>query len=215
MSRFTDIFWPTLERPPPLNPQTRSLENDIRELDQSTWTAAPEQALSEAREIYQREEERRRTTDTKASGYLLVIATVFPLLTYLESTVWEQKLGAVPEWLSLLVLGIAVLHILWAGRWAFKTLTVQTFYAMDSKDLMRIWSESEPVQGLVRETLKITRNNSDAINEKISSIKMAHIFLKRGMFWFGLLLLIQVIWYLLSTLIPLIWPTIKNVVCNN
>ena len=101
----------------------------------------PEQALNEARQIYQREEERRRTTDTKASGYLLVIATVLPLLTYLESTVWEQKIGTAPEWLSVLILGIAVLHILWAGRWAFRTLTVQSFHTMAGKDLITIWSE--------------------------------------------------------------------------
>jgi hypothetical protein len=144
----------------------------------------------------------------------LVIAALIPLLTYLESTVWEQKVGTAPEWLSLLILGIAVVHILWAGHWAFKTLTVQAFHAMDGTDLIKIWSDADPVQSLVRETLITTRRNRDAINEKVSSIKMAHIFLKRGIYWFGFLLLAQVIWYLLSPLIPTIWLAIKKAVCS-
>jgi hypothetical protein len=216
VTRFTDFFWPTLERPTSTlqESQKQSLDEDINELKKTTWTKESQLALSEARNISEREDERRRSTDAKASNYLLVIAAVIPLLTYLESTVWEQKLGTAPKWLSLPILGIAVVHILWAGHWAFKTLTVQAFSAMDGTNLMEIWSDADPVQSLVRETLITARKNRDTINEKVSSIKMAHIFLKRGMYFFGLLLLVQVGWYLLSPLIPTIWLAIKKVVCS-
>jgi hypothetical protein len=86
-------------------------------------------------------------------------------------------------------------------------------YVSTGSGSLQIRIKSFP-SSLVRETLKITRNNSGAINKKISSIRMANIFLQRGMFWFGFLLLIQVIWYILSTMIPFIWPAIRNVVCN-
>jgi hypothetical protein len=194
-----DWIWPMLDsRPAEIEKERGTLESDIKLLEETRWDKDPQVALSEARSIMQREEDRRSATDGKASNYLLVIAALIPLLTYLESAVWDQKLGPTPKWISLIVLSVAVGYILGAAHWAFKTLTVVAYHTLDFNELIELWKKARHESHLVNEVLINTRKNSVSINEKVSGIKMTHIFLRRGIFCFGILIIIQAFGYIIS-----------------
>jgi hypothetical protein len=207
MSKW-DLVWPTLEERS--GDSQKTLEADLEEIGKATWPSDPQGALAEAREIEKREEERRTSTDSKASNYLLVIVAIMPLLTYLESTVWGQAFGTAPRWLSLIVLSASVAFLLGASHWAFKTLRVGTFHVLSAAELQAFWKSDNRQDRLVNEILKNIRRNSDAINDKVSCMKMAHIFLKRGIVYFGALILLQAAWALGQAA----WPGLHQLIVH-
>lgn len=203
MSKF-DLIWPRLIIPEgDAERQNQALDADIHAIQQAKWKKKPGLALAEAHRIADREEDRRQGADSKASSYLLVIAALIPLLTYLESTVWEQKFGTAPRWLSLLILGVAVSYILAAGYWAFKTLKVGRFHTLGANDLITAWTAADPENLLVNEILSNYRKNSARVNKKITCIKMAQEFLQKAIFAFGLLIIVQAGWYMAVSVLPI------------
>ena len=216
MSWFTDIFWPTLERLSPTEKAAReaATEDNLTAIRNAAWGEDTERALREAHNLQTAEDERRRSTEGKASTYLLVIAALVPLLTYLEGTVWGQTFGTAPRWLSLLVLGFAVLNLVGASRWAFRTISVSAYHSVDGGELARLWINNDRSSALVRESLLATRRNRDAIDDKVSAIKMTHLFLRRAIYAFAILLLIQVLSYLWSVLLPFLNSAARAVVCG-
>jgi len=207
---WIDVVWPILELEPNAARLLR-LDADVREIEQSTWPNEPEKALVEAQAIAKREEDRRLSTDGKASNYLLAIVTLMPLLTYLESTVWEHKFGTAPNWVSLPLLAISVLYLLGAGFWAFRTLTVGTFHTLDAKDLRTIWQSPNRDNLIVNEVLKNARRNREPVNYKVSCIKMTHIFLRRGIMCFGFLVLAEAGWSGCMTG----WPVVRTAIVTH
>ena len=62
MSRFTDFFWPILEKPTPaeLKDDAASEAADIATARTESWARSSELALQEARRLADSEEDRRR-----------------------------------------------------------------------------------------------------------------------------------------------------------
>ncbi len=96
--------------------------------------------------------------------------------------------------MSLPVLAVAVAYVLGAGLWAFRTLNVGALHTLGATELTKIWSGSQWDPDLVREILFNGRRNVDGINVKVSCLKMAHVFLRRGVVCFSPLILVQVAW---------------------
>ncbi len=215
MSKW-DLIWPRLEAQCQEARRSR-LESDLRDIEGATWQADPEKALAVARADEKREDERRATADTKASNFLLAIVTLIPLLTYLESIVWEHRFGAAPRWLGLCLLvflGISVLFLLGAGRWAFKALNVSTYHKLSAAECKDIWQTQNRNDRLINEIFKNTRRNSEVVNDKVSCIKMTHIFLGRSILFFGLLTLTQVGWSLYEEGEPSVAAAISGLAGN-
>ena len=197
MIRIVDFIWPTLEDwdPSELSQERMSNLDDVEAIQASQWRAHSEDALEEARRIASEEDERRRNTENKASTYLLVCAALVPLLTYLEDGIWQEKLGTAPRWLSLPILMIAILYLMRAGLWAFRVLDVGSFARLDANSLIGAWkAPGDPRPRLIREILTAERYNRGITNRKVSSIKMAHHFIVRVFFIFGILLLVEGTW---------------------
>jgi hypothetical protein len=209
VSWWTDIVWPRLDvNAETIRQQQQDQDRDVFAIEASVWPVDADVALSEAHLIAEREDKRRSSTDGKASSYLLVIAALVPLLTYLESAVWEHKFGTAPQGLSIPVLGLAVLYVLGAAYWSFKTLTVGRSHTIGTAELGGIWASANGHKAsLINTILANTRRNSDLVNVKVSSIMMAHNYLRRSILFFGLLLLLQVGWYAGTALSPFFSPT--------
>ncbi|MEH3063117.1 MAG: hypothetical protein PGN33_10295 [Methylobacterium radiotolerans] len=203
---LTDYVWPTLAPMTVVERQSAATEltQDLAAIEACSFGASAGLALEAARKLAEDEEERRLGAEARASTYLLVIAAIIPLLTYLEGTVWGQTFGQAPRWLSVAVLGVAILYLLGAGRWAFWTLGVAAYDRIDAQDLVALVEQDQSTfeEALSRKILAVTRRNRDAVNRKVTGIKMCHLFLKFAVRWFGLLLLLQIVWYLGSLLIP-------------
>lgn len=188
MREVFDFIWPTLERS---RPEGDDGSDEIRKAD---FSGASALALQEARRIEAREEDRKKTADAKASNFLLVAAALVPLLTYLETAVWDGKVGTAPKWLTLTILAASVLYLGRAVLWALAVVRVGAYHTVGERDLIKIFSGAAPAEvSLVREILVANSENQNRINEKVSAVKMAHLFMARAIVGFCALLLVQAI----------------------
>lgn len=197
---LTDYVWPTLAPMTAAERQSTATEltRELAAIEACSFGTSGGSVLEAAKKLAEDEEARRLGAEARASTYLLVIAALIPLLTYLEGTVWGQTFGQAPRWLSLTVLGVAILYLLGAGRWAFWTLGVVAYDRIDANDLVAIGGQAQTAfeEALAKKILVVTRRNRDAVNKKVTGIKMCHLFLRHAVCWFGLLLLLQIGWYL-------------------
>ncbi len=196
MSRFTDFFWPTLEKPTPaeIEEDDTSEAADIAAARMEGWAQSPELALEEARRLADLEEDRRRTTEGKASTYLLFAAAFAAALILFLPGILEGKTGSAPRWLIAIILIVAALYLMAAGIWAFRTLRVGTYHRLDVAELAEMWRGKNPTRSLIQETFAMARMNYRAVNQKVSCIKMAHEFMARLFVVFGVLVVIEAGW---------------------
>lgn len=196
MSWFTDFFWPTLERvqPAELAAEAASESADIAAARAGLWAQNPELALEEARRLADTEEDRRRSTEGKASTYLLFAGAFAAALIPFLPAILEGKTGSAPPWLIAIILICATLYLVFAAIWAFRTLHVEAYHQLDVAGLTQIWGQANPRLSLIREIFTLTRRNYHAVNEKVSYIKMAHEFMVRSFVAFGILLIVEAGW---------------------
>lgn len=204
--QWTDCVWPTLQPQKAVDRERAEIDlaQDLQAIRDCSFASSGDLVLVAAKQLAEDEDARRRGAEARASTYLLVIAALIPLLTYLEGTVWGQTFGQAPRWMSLMVLGVAVLYLLGAGRWAFRTLRVAAYDRIDGSDLVAISAQTQPpfTEALAKKILTANRRNRDAVNAKVTGIKMCHLFLEFAIRWFGILLLLQIVWYLVSLVAP-------------
>jgi hypothetical protein len=200
VSRFCDLIWPTLDRlePHELAAHADADRSDETFLNQANILVDPKVVLDEAHRIESGEEDRRKTAEAKASNVLLVLAAVIPLLTYLETAIWDAKLGTAPRWITLLVLVIAVVYLMGAIYWAFKAISVSSYHTIGAVDLVRNLTVNEgAILKLAKDVLVGARRNQAGTNDKVSAVKMTHEFMRRAVFVFCCLLLVQATFELL------------------
>jgi hypothetical protein len=192
----TDIIWPTLEKPTlgELAAEETSQRVDITAVREEGWVKNAKLALEEARRLADAEEDRRRSTENKASTYLLFASAFAAALIPFLPGILEGKTGSAPRLLIAIILIIAVLYLVAAGIWAFRTLRVGTYHRLDVAELIRIWRDDNPERALIRETFATGRMNYRAVNDKVSCIKMAHQFMVRSFVVFGILLVVEAGW---------------------
>ena len=196
MIDLPEIVWPRLQGEASSQELRRQLEHDLTAIQATRWENELDLAVAEARKLEEDETERRRGADARATTYLLVVAALVPLLTYLESAVWDRKTGSAPRALSLAVLLAGVLYLLSSGFWAFRTLQVRVSFRFDAADLARLWAIKDPRPQLIRKLLLISRSNRDGVNQKISCLKMTHEFLIRAFAMFVILIIVEGVWEL-------------------
>jgi hypothetical protein len=201
------FFWPWLED---LTPgQKKKLEDDLTRdearIEALDFGKEPDAALEEARRLADSETERRRGTDQKAAIYLPLVAALIPLVLTLVSALWEKKAGGAPNWLNMVLLGLAVAYTASAGHWAFRELKVSVSHEPGLSDFEKSWAVPHPSQTLTRRLLLHTRRNSKGVNWKVTCIKMAHEYLLRAFLTFSLLLLVNIGWYLAGPLVRSSW----------
>lgn len=208
LRRLIEIVWPTRGdwRPAELaeiREANREETDDIRSTD---WSVESDLALEEARRLANAEEDRRKTAESKASTLLMVAAALVPILTYLETAIWDAKMGTAPKWVSLPILALAVLYLCWSALWALRTVATSNYQQVYHADLVLMWKDGregpEIRRRLATETFLASRLNQDAINKKITCSKMGHAFLFRAILAFALLLLVQAGFELWTVLTP-------------
>lgn len=200
------FVWPRLEEWKPYELMEIRHENfeEVDDIKKVVWTINADAALAEARRIAAEEDERRRSVEAKSSTYLLVAAALIPLLTYLESAIWDNRVGTAPKWLTLTLLMIAVAYLAGAAFWAFRTVGVSVVHRVGTRDVVIIWGkDKDQVPHLVQETLIAARRNRGLTNAKVSAFKMSHEFIIRAVFTFCALLLVQALWELYFVIAPL------------
>ena len=195
--RILDAVFPYIE---PLDArqreqETRRLEDDIAAIKAAAWQSNEERALEEAQRVAAAEMDRVRTAETKATTYLAVLAALVPIIITLQAAEWEKKAGPAPDAARLLVLTVGTAYLAAAGYHAFKTLQVTAFQSIREDGVVEAWRTPSPLAKLTRNTLLASRQSREAVNSKVTRIKVTHEHLLRAFATFILLLLLNPFFY--------------------
>lgn len=194
-TKIRDFFWPVIEVPRASERKKlrRSELDEIKKIQHTDWSIDSKLAVEEARRIVSEEDERRKTAESKASNLLIVATALIPLLTYLETAIWDGKFESAPKWITLPLLAAAVTYLANAGWWAFRTVGVGSYNRVYPVDLVKIWrvGKAIPKQFIV-EMLVAVRRDQETVNGKVSASKMTHAFLFRAVVAFSALLLVRI-----------------------
>ncbi len=195
--RILDLVFPYIE---PLDAAQESTEaqrlaRDIAAIEGVDWAVNGDRALDEAQKVAASEVERVRTAEGKATTYLAVLAALVPVIITLQAANWEKKAGPAPDAARLLVLAVATIYVAAAGYHAFKTLQVSGFQRVGEAEIAAAWRTPSPLRRLTRGTLLATRRSRDAVNAKITRIRVTHEHLLRAFGTFVLLLLLDPLFY--------------------
>ena len=202
--RIIGLLWPLLD--PLTIEETRQhdelLEADKKTIERLAFDSDDVAVIEEARRMADAESERRRGADQKAATYLAVVAALVPLVLTVATAIWDKKAGNAPTWLNMLLLGIAVAYVSAAGAWAFQVLKVGGVRSISVADFDAAARAGAPAVELARRTIRRTRLDYDAVNAKVSRIKMTHVFLLRAFLTFSALLLANIGHYFFDSVDP-------------
>lgn len=195
--RVLDLIFPYIEKltPSEQEDEKQRLQRDIAAIEATEWTKNDERALDEAQKVSAAEVERVRTAEGKATTYLAVLAALVPVIITLQAANWEKKAGPAPDAARLFVLAVATIYVAAAGYHAFKTLQVAGFQRVAEAEIAAAWRTQKPLRKLTRGTLLATRRSRDAVNAKITRIRVTHEHLLRAFGTFVLLLLLDPLFY--------------------
>ena len=146
--------------------------------------------LEEAGRLVLREDERRKTAETKATIYLAVLAAIVPLsLSFVKDL--SAYFNTLSDWqiiVFLLLLLVAIAYLSRAGIWTFRTIQVSIHDRVDVKDLVELRNASDTELELCRKILRSVMKNNKYGNEKFTKLRMAHAFLIRTFIAFILII---------------------------
>lgn len=183
MIRFTDIFWPTLERE---NRDQRenaatALAADISSIAAITVAdASGPTLLDEARRLMDEEGNTRSSVETRGGIYLATIGTLIPIVIFVADAVSVDATPFPLDVLKIVLSLVAIAYLVGALRWSFKSLTVGTYYRVSARDIPNLALAADPSLQLTKELLEAVRRNRPAVNAKVTAIKMAELFIWRS-----------------------------------
>lgn len=180
--------------------QNTRQKNDVNDINAAEFLKEPERALNEAQRVAAAEIERARTAESKATTYLAVLAALVPLVITLQAATWEDKSGPAPEGLKLAILFVATIYVAAAGYHAFRTLQVSGFQRVTESEITTAWQTQAPLQILAQSTLLASRMSRNAVNAKVTRIKVTHQHLVRAFGAFVLLLSLDPAFYAASSI---------------
>jgi len=194
-----DLFWPRLSR----KAGDESLQKDLDSISATDPGDFVDAALGEARRLYDQEQNRRSSADSKG-GLYLAVATAFlaSLITLSPLAIdiigkSESGLYSALSWLMVITMSISAIIAFRCILWAKRALKVTAFQTMNWRDLLNVGDEKVELT-LFRNTLECLRHNYVATNEKVTNVKMAEALLKSAWFWLILSLLVRLFYHLLE-----------------
>lgn len=175
--------------------ESQRLSRDIAAIEGVDWSVSVERALDEAQKVAAAEADRVRTAESKATTYLAVLAALVPVIITLQAANWEKKAGPAPDAARLVVLAVATVYVAAVGYHAFMALQVSGFQRVGEAEIAAAWLTPNPLRKLTRGTLLATRRSRDAVNAKVTRIRVTHEHLLRAFGTFVILLLLDPLFY--------------------
>lgn len=195
-----DLLWPRLSR----KAGDESLQKDLDSISAADPGDFVDAALGEARRLYDQEQNRRSSADSKgglyvgvATAFLASLITLSPLAIDIIGKS-DSGLSSALSWLMVITMSISAIVALRCILWAKRALKVTGFYTMDWRDLLKVGDEKVELT-LFRDTLECLRRNDAATNEKVTNVKMAEALLKSAWFWLILSLLVRLFYHLIES----------------
>ena len=191
LSKLREIIWPVLDLGTDEDRARKEEQhtNDLAAILRTRWKNQGV-ILEEARRLVLREDERRKTAETKATIYLAVLAAIVPLsLSFVKDL--SAYFSTLSHWQIIVLLGlllVAIAYLFRAGIWIFRTIQVSIHDRVDVKELVELRSASDTELELCRKILTSVMRNNKYGNQKFTKLRMAHAFLLRTFIAFILII---------------------------
>ena len=190
LTKLRELLWPVLDYGNEQTIQDKQKRHGeiLQDIKKAKWQHQ-DVVLDEARRLVLREDERWKTTDTKATIYLAVLAAIVPLsLSFVKDI--SGYFGTFQDWQIIVLIALflsAIVYLLAAGVWTFKTLGVSAHDRVDVEELLELCNTTDTTLTLNAKILKSAMNNRKCTNEKVNKLLMTHAFLWRTFVAFVLL----------------------------
>jgi len=147
--------------------------------------------LEAVRRIVDDEAKRKISIETRATTFIVALATLFPLMTWAlvntDRSICSEGWGCL-AWTAVFV--IAVIYFITAAYWSLKSLAVASYHVVGVEDIVCIHERKQDIFiELIRSGLLQARKNRDTINEKLVCIKIAQRRFFNGLAVLGFLLM--------------------------
>lgn len=196
--KFTDIFWPTLEKE---SAHDTDITSKLLKCD-SINTGEEDIILKRALACLQDEEDRRKSVESKASLFVGVITISTTLvITFTKSFIEKEDLVFI-DWVQFSLLSILAIYLVRTIWFAVKTLEKGTFYCLEVTDFIEslVCRESRIKQ--IKDIIEIIEKNTIATNKKVDSMTLAQLYFKRAAFILGFYILFAVLFKMITAIFP-------------
>ena len=191
-----DLFWPALSQNSNCI-KRELLEKDLEQINGLSANGATGIILDESRRLYDQEQARRATIDSKAGVYIAASTALIPILISLAPVViklemlLEFNILSVLNLLTIAVFMLALIMLVRCVIWSHQALKVSPFHLLSWKELLKHNNTKALQLQLVKNLLNTLRKNYDLTNDTVTCVKMAHALLTSAMFWLIVGTLIQ------------------------
>ncbi|GIU32525.1 hypothetical protein L2719_10125 [Shewanella schlegeliana] len=189
-----DLFWPTLTRNN--NNIADKVNEDICKIQNSKPKSARTVVLDEARRLYDQEQNRRSTTDSKAGIYIAISTALIPTLLSLTPFIMSGERPIVLNFIILCSFLLSIITLSRCALWSHEALQVSPFYQLDWKVLISSKSTKKLEICLAKQLLCNLRKNYELTNEAVTCIKMAHALVTSAWIWLFICILVRLFSYI-------------------
>ncbi len=197
-----DLFWPTLVEDSQ-SIKKELLKKDLEIISGLSAVSSTNIILDESRRLYDQEQERRSTIDSKAGVYLAASTALIPILLSLAPLVVKLEipikltLSNTLSFAAIVTFVLALTILVRCVMWSHKALKVSPFHLLNWKQLITHDDTLTLELQLIKKLLSTLRHNYDLTNDTATSVKMAHALLTSAMFWLILGVAIQTVSFFL------------------
>lgn len=184
-----DVFWPRLEDASiddhKTNLNTYKITGGVNKRLKNNSRAYENHQimLEELRRIYDRDLERRVSSDAKSGIYLATITALLSLLAAVFPILFKFDHPSLIFFISLFCMSMSIVCLLRAALWSAKILKVSQFYVLDWRDAVKAGSKEDTAIVLSELLCKCIDRNYQLNNDKVTYLNMVHALFKSFSFW--------------------------------
>ena len=197
-NNLRELVWPLLEKSVPQEPILLEESNVSIKADKIN------NALKQALEYYETENDRNKTVEGKSSIFIGTMSVAISVVLAVTSILFETKGFNTNTLVLIIFLFILILYLSRTLWFSIKVLERKGFHIIEIEDFLFEASNVEYCKKLIVDITNKTRKNSIIINTKVSNMAMAQEYFKRAIFIIPLYSLTLLISYVIKSNIKLI-----------
>jgi hypothetical protein len=173
-SNIREFFWPLLEKEEVNSVKPLTIE------DISVDSVNLEKALEYTLKKFEREEDRKKSVDTKASLFIGTISVVTSVIVGITSVLINKNdftTGTTTLIFLLFILTIYMARTIW---FSVQTLERRNYHVISIQDFLLTGPKDDYNKKLIVEFANMITKNSTTINRKVDSMVMAQEYFKRA-----------------------------------
>lgn len=200
-----ELIWPLLEKGPKQEPIL--LEESKISIDENKINDALKQAL----EYYDTENDRNKTVEAKSSIFIGTMSVAISVVLGVTSILFNSKSFNSNTLVLIIFLFILILYLSRTLWFSIKVLERKGFHVIEIEDFLFKATNEKYCKKLITDISNKTRKNSIIVNKKVSNMAMAQEYFKRAIFIIPLYSLTILISYIIKSKIKISDLDLKSI----